>query len=144
MKKAFIFIVITCSMSCCSIPGYLYLRNYSRQPVSLFILKNKYSDKYLSSVGDRLSYDSVIRPVKINLYKKLTGKILPVSNSGRVVEYILPPHSTVFLGGGLNGRIVFADGFVIKKGGSSDTIRASDFYGKYIFASGTQACYDVK
>jgi hypothetical protein len=101
MMRLLIISAVAVTMSGCSLSGRFYLRNLSDNPAKVTIMLDEFTTT--EELGDfTLPYDDHVRRIRFSTSEKFQ-KRLEVRKLGLCrVEFILPPHSTVFLGDGFN------------------------------------------
>ncbi len=145
MKKL-ILLVLTMSLTGCTITGRYYLRNLSDQPAIVTIVLNETLNKW--DTLTTLKYDDNVKDIKFGTLSSLKKNVILRQIDMNRLEFTIPPRSTVFIGIGMNTD--FRGGFQqakIKVGDKEQTLTTNDREQMNIKMSGLMnftGHYDIK
>jgi hypothetical protein len=85
----------------CTISGRYYLRNLTNQTAVVTV--TSFSDLEITDSTDLVfHYEPEVKEIKFSLYKRLNQALTARQVNSQQIQFTIPPHSTVFLGNGIN------------------------------------------
>lgn len=149
-QRARNFLIIAClsiSMYACDPGSYHYLRNDTQSPVKVELTTSFPAGKFYSENNEVLKYDSVILPIKRNTRFRLKNKMAITCNTSAGNQYsttfMMPPHSTAYLGRGMGGYLYPVNSIEIDNGKKTDTI-SGKFKGRFTMIMEMKVWYDIE